>query len=91
VRRRRLTRGERHAAVERILSEAGTLSRLGALALFDDAARGGELRDRLQRDAGAPLAETFRRCDEGGEVPPADAVDLVRLSSKLVAWLRGLS
>jgi recombinational DNA repair ATPase RecF len=91
VRRRRLTRGEVHAAVEKLLSEAGSLTRLGALALFDDATRGGEVRERLRQGAGAPLAETFRRCDEGGEVPPADAVDLVRLSSKLAAWLRGLN
>ena len=91
VRRRRLTRGEAHAAVERTLSEAGHLSGLAALALFDDVERGGEVLERLQREAGASLADAFRRCDESGEIPPEAAVDLVRLASKLTAWLRGLS
>ncbi len=91
VRRRRLTRGEAHAAVERTLSEAGHLTRLAALVLFDDVERGDEVLERLQREAGAPLADTFRRCEESGEIPPSDAADLVRLASKLSAWLRGLS
>jgi hypothetical protein len=91
VRRRRLSRGEAHAVVERTLSEAGHLAGLAALALFDDVERGGEVLERLQREAGAPLADTFRRCEENGEIPPAAAVDLVRLASKLTAWLRGLS
>jgi recombinational DNA repair ATPase RecF len=91
VRRRRLTRGETHAAVERALSDAGQLNGLAALALFDDVERGAEVHDRLQRDAGAPLAHAFRRCDESDEIPPAAALELVRLASKLTAWLRGLS
>ena len=91
VRRRRLTRGEAHASVERTLSEAGHLTGLAALALFDDAERGAEVLERLQREAGAPLADAFRRCDESREIAPEAAVDLVRLASKLTAWLRGLS
>ena len=47
--------------------------------------------DRLQREAGVPLADAFRRCDESSEIAPEAAVDLVRLASKLTAWLRGLS
>jgi len=90
VRRRRLTRGEVHAAVERTLSEAGHLTGLAALALFDDVTRGGDVLERLRHDAGASIADTFRRCDEGSEIPPEAAVDLVRLSSKLTAWFRGL-
>jgi hypothetical protein len=90
VRRRRLARGEPHAAVERILVEAGSLTGLMALALFDDAGRGAEVTKRLDREAGPPLAETFRRCEEGSELPASAALDLVRLASKLVAWLRGL-
>jgi len=91
VRRRRLLRGEAHAEVERVLSEAGHLTRLAALALYDDVERGRQVLERLEREAGAPLADVFRRCDEGGEIPPADAVDLVRLASNLTAWFRGLS
>jgi len=90
VRRRRLGRGEAHAEVERALSEAGQITRLAALALYDDVERGGEVLARLERDAGAPLAEAFRRCADDAEIPPADAVDLVRLASRLTAWFRGL-
>jgi recombinational DNA repair ATPase RecF len=91
VRRRRLTRGEAHAEVEKLLREAGSLTQLAALALYDDAARGAEVAGRLGREAGAPLAQTFQRCETSDEVPPADAVDLVRLASRLVAWFRGLA
>jgi hypothetical protein len=90
VRRRRLTRGEAHADVERSLSQAGQLTRLASLALYDDAAREGEVLARLERDAGAPMAEAFRRCAENAEIPPSDAVDLVRVASRLTAWFRGL-
>jgi len=91
VRRRRLTRGEAHAAVERTLSEAGHLTGLAALALFDDVERAGDVLGRLQREAGTPLADAFRLCDESEEIPPEATVDLVRRASKLTAWLRGLS
>jgi len=90
VRRLRLARGETHAEVEKTLSEAGTLVRLAALALFDDAARGGEVLPRIEKEGGRPFADVFRRCDDGGQIEPAAAIDLVRLASKLVAWLRGL-
>jgi recombinational DNA repair ATPase RecF len=90
VRRRRLTRGEAHADVERTLSQAGRMTRLASLALYDDVEREGEVLARLERDAGAPLAEAFRRCAENAEIPPSDAVDLVRIASRLTAWIRGL-
>jgi hypothetical protein len=92
VRRRRLSRGEPHAEVERALSDAGgRLTRLAALALFDDAERGGEVLPHLKRESGAAMAETFRQCDEGApEAKGVASVDLVRQASKLVAWLRGL-
>ena len=88
---RRLTRGESHADVTRLLADSASLSRLAALALFDDADRGGDVPARLERDAGPALANAFRRCGETEEIAPSDAVDLVRLASQLTAWLRGLS
>ena len=92
VRRRRLGRGEPHGVVERSLSEAGGLMRLSALALFDDVERGGDVLPRLEREAGSPLAEALKQCDEGArEVHVGAAVELVRQSSKLAAWLRGLA
>jgi recombinational DNA repair ATPase RecF len=92
VRRRRLGRGEPHAEVERLLAGAGELGPLAALALFDDAARTGEVGARLEREAGRPLAETFARCrDQPDAVHGQAAVELVRQSGKLAAWLRGLA
>ena len=92
VRRRRLGRGEPHAEVERALGGAGQLLRLLALALFDDVERGGEVPSHLRREAGPPLAEAFRQCDEEAhEIQPAAALELVRQAGKLTAWVRGLS
>jgi hypothetical protein len=89
VRRRRLGRGDPYAEVERSLSEIG-LARLAALALFDEARPEPEVLDRLERDAGAPLADAYRRCRDNDEIAPAEAVDLVRRASNLTAWFRGL-
>jgi hypothetical protein len=74
-----------------LLADAASLTRLAALALFDDADRGADVPARLERDAGASLAGAFRRCGETEEIAPSEAVDLVRLASQLTAWLRGLS
>jgi hypothetical protein len=90
VRKRRLTRGEAHVEVERAVADR-SLAQLAALALFDDADRAADVAARLAKDAGEPLAGAFQRCDEGAAAAPAETVDLVRLTSRLVAWFRGLS
>jgi hypothetical protein len=91
VRRRRLTRGEPHGAVERVLSAAGGLPRLAALAVFDDPERASDVVAQLGRDVGPEGADTFRHCVAGSdEAPTIAAVDLVRRSSKLAAWVQGL-
>jgi hypothetical protein len=74
-----------------MLGDAASLTRLASLALFDDAGRGSEVVARLTRDAGAPLARAFERCGESATIAPAEAVDLVRLASQLVAWFRSLA
>jgi recombinational DNA repair ATPase RecF len=90
VRRRRLSRGQPHAEVERALGDAEHLPRLMALALFDDVGRAGEVPARLQREGGPPAAETFRQCvDEGVDARALAPVELVRQAGKLAAWLRG--
>jgi recombinational DNA repair ATPase RecF len=90
VRRRRLGRGEAHADVEQLLGRADGLSRLAALAAFDDEGRGDDLARDLQRECGAAAAEAFRQCDEGAqELADGGAVELVRQAGKLAAWLRG--
>jgi hypothetical protein len=92
VRRRRLSRGETHAAVEGALAGANGLAGLAALALFDDAARAADVRPRLEREAGTPLADAFARCDRGDRgADGPEPLELVRRSSKLAAWLRGLA
>jgi hypothetical protein len=92
VRRRRLGRGEPHGEVERVLGNAERLMQMAALALFDDVERSADVLPRLEREAGPPLARTLAQCDEGAEaVQAAAAVELVRQSSKLAAWLRGLA
>jgi recombinational DNA repair ATPase RecF len=91
VRRRRLSRGEPHREVEQALGNAERLLHLAALALFDDVERSGDVLPRLSREAGAPLADALKHCDEGAREVHAEAgVELVRQCSKLVAWLRGL-
>ena len=91
VRRRRLGRGEAYAEVESVLAEAGQLGRLVALALFDDKERGSDVLPRIEREAGARLAEALRHCDAEAPGPAAGgAIDLVRHVSKLAVWLRGL-
>jgi ABC-type Mn2+/Zn2+ transport system ATPase subunit len=64
VRRRRLTRGDRHDDVEQVLSAAKKLYPLAALALFDDETKTADV---LKRLAGwAPrLATAFQRCNQG--------------------------
>jgi hypothetical protein len=93
VRRRRLSRGEPHAEVERALGDAGRLGRLLALALFDDGERAGDVLRHLEREAGPAGAATVRRCEEGprDENDAPAGVETVRQASKLAAWLRGLA
>jgi hypothetical protein len=67
------------------------LTRLCALALFDDAEREADVLPRIDKEAGSPLGEAFRRCDqEARETQPDAPVELVRQAGKLAAWLRGL-
>jgi predicted ATPase len=64
VRRRRLARGEPHDAVEEALGAATTVTTLAALALFDDASRGGEVMARLNQFGGW-AGTVFKQCKEG--------------------------
>ena len=90
VRQRRLLRGQTHVEVERVLGEAQALVSLASLVLFDDPLRAHDVMARLEKEAGAPLADAFRRAHEAHDIAPADAVDLVRRTSNLVAFIRGL-
>jgi len=92
VRRRRLGRGEPYGDVERALGDATPLLPLAALALFDDAGRAGEVLAHVAREAGAPLGACLERCEDGvAELDSAAALELVRQSGRLAAWLRGIA
>jgi len=64
VRRRRLSRGERHADVESSL-QGLTLAQTFALVLFDDGARAGDVLTRLNRDFGASLTDAYVATNKG--------------------------
>jgi recombinational DNA repair ATPase RecF len=90
LRRRRLSRGESHAEIERALRGAD-LTRLATLAVFDDEGRAGDVLTRLAAEAGPAAADTLQECQDGThDLAATAAVDLVRRASKLAAWLQGL-
>jgi hypothetical protein len=91
VRRKQLGAGTPHAEVERLLEQADKLTSLAALALFDDAARGGDVLTRLNKEGGRSTADLFKDLNSaahegfGGPLEP-----LVRDTEKLATWFRGL-
>ena len=88
VRRRRLQRGDAHADVEDALQTATTTMQLAALALFDDAGRGGEVLGRLN-SFGRWAADTFNACRRGAhDSYSGDLKSLVSDTERLVQRLR---
>lgn len=53
IRRTRLGRGERHAAVERLISEARTTNHQATVAVFDDPTRGSDVLAKIRSEQGA--------------------------------------
>lgn len=79
VRRRWLGKGRTHAEVDEALGSATRLGQYAALALFDDAAKAGEVRDRIERDWGGGKARAFMLANRGVHVKVgADLEELVR-------------
>ncbi|MGD9695477.1 MAG: AAA family ATPase [Thermoleophilia bacterium] len=94
VRRRRLSRGERHADVEKSLAGVTTLYGWVAMALFDDDSREStsKVLGRLNNDRtlGARSADAFRNCNEGAHSGYAGPLkDLVRDAGHLARTLAG--
>lgn len=85
ITRRRLTRGESHDELDQILASAEKLSPLMALALFDDASKGGEVLGRLNKGIGAWAADTYKRVQEATHqgVAASALEDLVRSTERL--------
>ena len=94
IRRRWLASGVPHADVEQRLADVTATMPLAALALFDDAGRGGEVYARVNR-WGRDLGDTLRRCKEGAhEVAHTDRRLLltgIDRSERLAAHLRALA
>jgi recombinational DNA repair ATPase RecF len=88
IRRRRLGRGEPHAAVEALLTSLNGTKARAALALFDDEKRAGDVLPHLHKQS-KDAADTFRAVNEGSHVDlPGPVIDLVHSAAKLAAWLQ---
>ena len=89
VRRRRLAKGAAHDQVEIALEDADRLTDKMALALFDDAGRGGDVLPRLNAKYGHGAGDTFVWANKGAHGnAPLDARDLVRQTEQLAAKIR---
>ena len=86
VRRRRIGRGEAHAAVEEALEDAQTLLQKLALVLFDDAARAGEVMTRINTKWGREAGDAVAWSNRGSHDPvPAPQLEpLVDATSRAI-------
>ena len=89
VRRRRIGRGEPHAATDEVLNDARTLMHKLALALFDDSARTGEVLARINRAdrAWADAVTWANRGTHGAEDAFVDVPSVVGSTERLTRWL----
>ena len=89
VRRRRIGRGETHASVEKLLEQNGQLRPLLALALFDNAGKGGEVATKVA-GWGMWASEVLDTANQGAHagagLMPLD--ELVKNTRKFCAKLR---
>lgn len=85
VRRRRLSRGDAHDAVEKLFAIHVKLLPLLALAFFDDADKAGDVYARLKNQIGPWQVDTVKLCNEGSHkgFPGGDARNFVRNVEKL--------
>jgi recombinational DNA repair ATPase RecF len=85
VRRRRLAAGRQHSEVEEDLKDAGKLTGLAALALFDDKDRGGDVMNRLNQ-FGSWAGDVFKQSKDGvHEAVVGDLKVMIRDAEKLAA------
>jgi hypothetical protein len=90
IRRKRLGRGERHADVEVAIAGATTLTATTALAIFDDAERGGDVLSHYNARQGSWAGDVHQACNKGvhgGRV--VEPLNLTRDTHRLTEWLRG--
>jgi recombinational DNA repair ATPase RecF len=88
VRRRRLSRGERHADVEDALAACTGTKAFVSLALFDDVQRAGDVLPRLDKES-RDYADVYRMCNEGAHGMEVGArIGFIRQAERLARWLQ---
>lgn len=91
VRRRRLGRGEPHAAVEAAVAEATTLYKHLSLALFDEPGRGGDVLSTVNNRWGTRKGDVVKGVNRGvHEVLGGDLEAFVRDAASLAGELAAL-
>jgi hypothetical protein len=87
--RRRLRAGDEHVAVEEALAQADKLTKLAALAMFDDVTKGGDVMTGLNRKIGGKEATAFKACNAGTHLGyEGDLRQLCRDTESLAARVR---
>ena len=90
IRRTRLAKGDRHAAVEEAITAAHTTHQLATLALFDDMSRGSDLLRRITTAQGSRATDAFQDCKSGAHAGlTGDLRPFLRDVEKLALWLQG--
>ncbi len=88
IRRRRLARGDGHADVEAAIGEARKLLPRLALAIHDDAGRGGDVYTAVNNGVGRGAGDAIRDCNAGvHEAHAGDLDELVRETQRVCTWL----
>jgi recombinational DNA repair ATPase RecF len=89
VRRVRLGRGDPHVDVDAALTKAVTTHAKLALALFDNADRGGDLYARLNKELGRWAGDVLRMCKEGAHgLPAGDMSRIISDTQRLTMWMQ---
>jgi hypothetical protein len=90
VRRRRLGRGEAHAAVEAVRGRATTLTTYLALAMFDDLSKGGDVAKKLGQWGGDAFMDAYGAANRGAHTGyRGDSMEfLVKDTEKLCQRIR---
>jgi hypothetical protein len=89
IRRVRLGRGERHADVEKLISEAKSTSDKVTLAVLDDPAKRPELLRTVRKEQGAPAVDALQRCRQGAHHGlDGDLRPFVKDVERLAEWIQ---
>ena len=91
VRRRRIGRGEPHAAVESLLERADTTNKLAALALLDDLDGHNKVRSRISSKTSAKTAEAYdliKASAHTGNLAGFDPQRLLSAAERIVKIIR---